>query len=174
MASIEEFKSIFNKGGARQNLFEVSWVSPGVGGGPEDLKKFYVKAANFPTSTITPIDVFYQGRTVKVAGTRPAYTDWTVTVINDEDFLIRAELEAWFEQMNIHDSPFRPEVGLTAYKVDSAFVQALGKDGTEGPRYEFVGLFPNAIGEVALDWSQDAIQEYTVTWSFDYFKPISG
>ena len=173
MPDIETFKGIFNKGGARQNLFRVSWISPAGGSEGGANHEFYVKATNFPTSTITPIDVFYQGRTVKVAGTRPAYTDWTVTVMNDEDFAIRKELEAWFEKMNPHDSAVRGELGFGAYKVDSAFVEAIPKDGGTGPKYEFVGLFPNSIGEISLDWGTDAIQEYTVTWSFDYFRPIT-
>ena len=40
--------------------------------------------------------------------------------------------------------------------------------------YKFYGLFPSEIGEVTLDWSNDAIQEYTVTWSFDYFEDLNS
>lgn len=169
---IDEFKGAFNLGGARSNLFKISWPYPN-GGGDDETLSFFVKAGNFPTSTITPIDVFYQGRTIKVAGTRPAYTDWTVTIMNDEDFKIRKKLENWFQDMNHPEQNVRKDLGLNNYKVDKAYVEHYKKTGEAGDKYEFYGIFPNTIGEIALDWGTDTIQEYTVTWSFDYFLPAS-
>ena len=58
------------------------------------------KITSLPASSITPINVQYQGRTIKVAKTRPEYADWTITVINDESMNIRKSLEAWMFNIN--------------------------------------------------------------------------
>jgi hypothetical protein len=47
-----------------------------------------IKSAQLPESTIGVVPVFYFGRELKYAGNR-TFPDWTVTVINDEDFSIR-------------------------------------------------------------------------------------
>lgn len=177
--NLTNFKSNFNDGGARSNLFEVSWTKPS-GGKPVpvdpkgDTKKFFCKASNFPTSTINAIDVFYQGRTIKVAGTRPAYTDWTVTIMNDEDFTIRKELEEWFTFMNHHELNVRGKIGLPEYKIDSATITSFSKDGSSKGMYKFYGMFPITIGEITADWETDTIQTYDVTFALDWFEPFDG
>jgi len=170
--NLTNFKSNFKDGGARSNLFEVQWVSDISDVG--EVKKFLCKASNFPTSTINAIDVFYQGRTIKVAGTRPAYTDWTVTIMNDEDFKIRKDLEAWFTFMNHHEDNVRDTIGLTQYKFDETTITSFSKDGSPKGMYKFYGMFPITIGEITVDWETDTIQTYDVTFAFDWFKPFES
>ena len=51
----------------------------------EDKSRFLVKAAQLPASNITPIQIPFRGRNLKIAGDR-TFDPWTVTVINDVDF----------------------------------------------------------------------------------------
>ena len=173
---IEEFKGKLLQSGARANLFKVTWDNgPGAEGDTDEYVEFMCKVTSLPQSTINPINVNYQGRTIKLAGTRPEYADWTVTIINDESMNIRRSLEQWmFEINSTVGNTMSGGPGMDHYK-RKARVHAIGKtQDDELGGYEFFGLFPTQIGEVSLDWGNDAIQEYTVTWSFDYFKDLNN
>ena len=179
MPNIEEFKAKFIGSGARANLFKLTWDdgpnSPTISQGGADIKEFLCKISSFPASSITPLPVQYQGRTIKLAGTRPEYADWTITVMNDEDMAIRRALESWmFEINSTRGNTMSGGPSMEFYK-RTAQITGIGKTGDQGlGGYKFYGLFPSEIGEVTLDWSNDAIQEYTVTWSFDYFEDLNN
>ena len=87
--NISDFKSKLIGGGARPNLFEVELTTlpDGVTGWDADSFQFLCKAAALPAQNIASIDVPFRGRIFKVAGDRTIDT-WTVTVINDEDFVL--------------------------------------------------------------------------------------
>ena len=95
--SIQDFKSTLVGGGARPNLFEVNLTTfPGGGYDAQEDFSILCKAAQLPASNIASIDVPFRGRTFKVAGDR-TFDTWTVTVINDIDFIIRTAMEAWMQ-----------------------------------------------------------------------------
>jgi len=99
---ITDFKSKLVGGGARPNLFEVELAFPeeiGIDNDVKDKARFLVKAAALPASNITPIDVNFRGRILKVAGDR-TFDTWTITVINDTDFSIRSAFEKWMNSIN--------------------------------------------------------------------------
>ena len=97
LRTITDFKSKMAGGGARPNLFEVELVFPDPIAIENDVKeksRFLVKAAQLPASNITPIEVNFRGRILKIAGDR-TFDTWTVTIINDVDFAIRSAMEKW-------------------------------------------------------------------------------
>ena len=98
--NISDFKSKLIGGGARPNLFEVELTTlpDGVTGWDADSFQFLCKAAALPAQNIASIDVPFRGRIFKVAGDRTIDT-WTVTVINDEDFVLRNAFENWTQQI---------------------------------------------------------------------------
>ena len=49
-------------------------------------------------------------------------------------------------------------------------VQQLGVDGSVKQTYTMYNMWPTELGEIAVDWSSDMIQEYTVTWCYDYWS----
>ena len=107
---ISAFKSKLIGGGARPNLFEVDVTFPtavnlgiqGDGTGQFDSEnfRFLCKTAALPGSNVTPIEVPFRGRTLKVAGDR-TIEPWSVTIINDEDFSHRRAFEAWIQNIPI-------------------------------------------------------------------------
>src|SRR6056300_527806 len=108
LRKITDFKSKLAGGGARSNLFEVELSFPSavsVDGLNDILNKarFLVKAANLPASNVAPIEVPFRGRVLKVAGDR-TFDTWTITVINDEDFLLRSQFEAWMSAISKLDN----------------------------------------------------------------------
>ena len=96
--NINEIKSQLALGGARPSLFQVRLSNPATTEA-DSVVPFMVKASQIPASTISPIEVFYFGRPIKLAGQR-IFDNWTVTVINDEDFKVRKALETWSYNIN--------------------------------------------------------------------------
>jgi len=162
-------------GGARPSLFNVFMSAPaglGIDNTSVDKFRFVCKTAELPESVISSIDVPYFGRKIKVAGER-AFADWSVSVINDEDFSVRAMFEAWSNALNRLVSNVRdPAISAEQYKVDLDIVQ-YGKDGSTLRSYQLIGAFPTQISGIALSWeSASAIEEFTVNFAYDYWIPL--
>jgi hypothetical protein len=175
LRKITDFKSKLVGGGARPNLFEVELAFPeeiSVDNDVKDKSRFLVKAAALPASNITPIDVNFRGRILKIAGDR-TFDTWTITVINDTDFAIRSAFEKWMNQINrLSDATGaqNPE----DYQED-AYVHQLDRDGSTLRTYKFFDLFPTNISQVDLNYETvDTIQEFTVELQVLYWESIKG
>ena len=93
--NVAEFRSQMTGDGARPNLFSVSLTFPSniANGGVAGQKvTFMAKAAQLPGSTIGTVPVYYFGREMKFSGNR-SFADWTLQIINDEDFAVRNAIE---------------------------------------------------------------------------------
>jgi len=130
------------------------------------------KAAALPEATVAEIEVGYFGRRIKVAGER-AFQDWQVTIINDENFLIRAMLEAWSNGINRLEANIRdPKFDVEGYKSDCN-VRQFSKTGVEIRSYTMVGAWPSQVAAIGLDWDQgNAIEYFACTWAYDYWLPL--
>ena len=175
--NVNAFRGQLTGDGARANLFEVALNFPEfASGGSDNAKKatektrFMCKTAQLPGSTLGSVTAQYFGRELKFAGNR-TFADWTVTIINDEDFLIRNAFESWMSGINSHVSNIRNPVANAPldYTKDGQVYQ-YGKNGNLIKTYNFVGLFPTEVSAIDVDWgSNDAIEEFTVTLSYQYW-----
>ena len=170
---ITKFRDKLNKGGARSNLFEVEIKDiPGGGDDVQDEVRFLVKAAEIPASNIGNIPVPFRGRVLPVAGDR-TFDPWTVTIINN-DFKIRDTMEKW--------SNFINDMVLANGSVDpasyqkSALVKQLSREAASGDKpdilrqYNFIGIYPNVISNIPLDYgATDQIEEFQVTFNYLYW-----
>lgn len=161
-------------GGTRPSLFNVFLNVPagiGIDNVSVDKFRFVCRTAELPDSTISSIDIPYFGRKIKVAGERQ-FTDWSVTVMNDEDFAVRSLFEAWSNALNRLVSNVRdPSLSAEQYKQDLEVIQ-YSKDGSELRSYMIIGAFPTQIGAIALDWdSANQVETFTVNFSYDYWIP---
>jgi hypothetical protein len=171
--TISDFKSRLVGGGARPNLFEVE-LSTFPGGIDWDATsfKFMCKAAQLPAQNIAAIEVPFRGRNFKVAGDR-TIDPWTVTIVNDEGFILRNAFEAWSELIAKLDN----NLGATdpsAYMVNAKVYQlgrgsvASSKDNSGSANavlkeYEFIDIFPTSVGAIDLSYdSSNTIEEFTV------------
>jgi len=190
--TLSAFKTALAGGGARPNLFEVSIPSfptaltTGSGSDTSDPWssyaenfKFMCKAAQLPASTVAPINVPFRGRVLKVAGDR-TFAEWTVTVINDEDFTLRTAFEKWGDIMtNLIDN-----TGVTnpSSYMTNGFVKQLGRGNsafstknTPGNvsvlrTYKFYDIWPSDISAIELSYdNSDQIEEFQVTFQVQYF-----
>ena len=167
--SIQNIKSNLTGGGARSALFKVTFDYPdGISATSGEKLQFLCKASQIPASTINKLEVDYMGRKVKLAGTRPEFADWTVTVINDEDFAIRNDLENWMNFMNGHVDNAQI-VNPLDYKTTGKVTQ-LSKDGSKLREYNFKGIFPIEIAQIDLSWDSEDLEEFEVTFSCDWWE----
>jgi len=172
--NVAEFRANMIGDGARPNLFQVSLTFPTIatnGVASSQKATFMAKTAQLPGSTINSFPLYYFGRELKFAGNR-TFTDWTLQIINDEDFLIRNSLESWMNSINSHTTNVRNSAAVNPsnYSVDAEVTQ-YGKAGQELKKYKFVGLFPVDVAPIDLDWgSNDSIEEYAATFAFQYWE----
>jgi len=188
LKTITQFKSRLAGGGARPNLFEVNindfkfaqdWDN--------ETFQFLCKATAMPASSITPVEIPFRGRILKVAGDR-TFDTWSVTVINDEDFKLRTAFEQWMNGI----SKLSDASGATTPNsyMGNASVNQLGRSTTRFGNsnsgsddasgggtaleplrtYYMDGIFPTEVSTIDLSYeSGDAIEEYTVTFQVQYW-----
>jgi len=171
--NVNEFAGALKFGGARSSLFEVQITNP-INGVGDAQTPFMARAAQIPASTLGIVPVPYFGRQIKVAGNR-TYPEWTVTIMNDEDFLIRNAMEQWSHAINSAQGNLRTAGGSAPqlYK-SNAQVTQFGKTGDVLRVYNFVGIFPSEVSQIDVGWENEGIQEFTVTFSFDYWEVNGG
>jgi hypothetical protein len=172
--SVQDIKSNLQYGGARPSLFQVSFTNPATTAADAKVP-FLCRAASLPASVLPVIEVPYFGRRTKVAGTSRQYENWTVTIYNDEDFLIRAALESWSSMINAYEGNIREFATASPLEYQStAQVIQYGQTGNVLKTYIFQNIMPVNIGPIELDWENDsAIEVFTCEFALDYWS-ISG
>lgn len=166
--NINDFRAALRYGGARSSKFEVTLTNP-VNGAGDQVFTALCRASGLPAWNLTPVEVFHFGRPIKLPANR-TFEDWTVTVINDEDFKIRNALEEWSNAINSLEGNVRNAPGSEASLIKStAEVSQFSQTGEVIRTYKFVGIFPTAIAGIDLDWSSENVEEFQVTFAYDYF-----
>ena len=170
--NVNELRSQLTFGGAKASLFQVQIQNPI--NGIADLKStFMIKAAVLPASSLSEVEVPYFGRRIKLAGDR-SFAPWTVTVINDEDFLVRNAMESWSSAINSHQGNLRQVAAASQYKTQAQITQ-FSKTGVPIRVYNFNGLFPVEISEIGMDWAADSTpEEFQVTFQYDWWDVSGG
>ena len=181
--NISEFREQFRGDGARPNLFYVTINDKSPFWGGSKGFQFFCRASQIPGMTQGVVPVNYMGRQVKFAGNK-TYADWTVTMLNDENYAHRAQFENWLNAINGAETNVRgggSEPHSLSY-VSNIVVNQLSKMGDQGQpgaqyvrSYTLASAFPTDISPITLDWGDnDTIEEYTVTFSFDFFTAKNG
>tara|TARA_B100001250_G_scaffold190417_1_gene163574 strand:- start:456 stop:1049 length:594 start_codon:yes stop_codon:yes gene_type:complete len=175
LRKISDFKSRLSGGGARPNLFEVELAFPDSVAISNDVlqkSRFLIKAAALPSSNIAPVDIPFRGRILKVAGDR-TFETWTITVINDVDFVIRSAFEKWMNSINKLDDAS----GITdpeQYQKD-AMVHQLDRDGGILRSYKFWDIYPTSVSTIDLSYeTTDTIEEFTVEMQVHWWEAFKG
>lgn len=160
--SIDAFKAAFQYG-VRPNLYKME-----IFGLPEKLR-YLCKATQLPGKTIGIVEVPYLNQKAKYAGDA-TFEDLTVTILLDNDFSVRNELETWMEQIRANASIDGAEPSI--YQQTGSVIQ-LDNKNTEIAQYDYIGIWPNSLAPLDLAFeTADTIAEYTVTFSYDYWTRI--
>jgi len=162
LRKISDFKSKLTGGGARPNLFEVELAFPSAVAIENDV----LQKSRFL------VEVPFRGRILKIAGDR-TFETWTITVLNDVDFVIRSAFEKW---MNIINS-MEDATGVQnpdEYQKD-AMVHQLDRDGGILRSYKFWDIFPTNISTIDLSYeTTDTLEEFTVEMQVQWWEAYKG
>lgn len=169
--NVSSFRSQLKGDGARPSLFRVRCVAPIWVAFPTEKFTFLANAAELPSSQIGEKIVPYMGQDIKFAGDR-TYPDYTITVMNDEDFAIRNALEKWNNGISQYSRTNAVRVDgatsdPTSY-VGTMYVDQLGKNGEVIKTYSLINAWPAMISGIALAWGQkDDIEQFQVSFRYD-------
>jgi hypothetical protein len=92
--NLSEYKAALKEGISRRNAYEV-WIA----GMPENIQLF-IKNAQFPSMSSNPMNVYFQGRELKLAG-MPRTQTWNVTIYGN---VVESKLDAlksfwaWYDE----------------------------------------------------------------------------
>ena len=176
---VEQFRNNMLYDGARANLFEVQMSFPAIvsnGFLAANQIRFMANAAQLPQSTIGVARQSYFGREVKFPGDR-IFPDWSINIINDENFGLRNAFEEWSNRINGHTTLQRDPAMLYSrgYSVNASVHQYGKLGGAPIKSYYFVGLFPVQVDPINVAWNQnDTIEEFGVTFSYQYWESNSA
>ena len=167
MANLSGFTQALQGGGARANQFSVSMSGSGAAGLTGNFH-FLCRSAQIPALTIGEIAVPYRGRQIFLAGDR-TYDAWTVTIMNDRNFSIRASLEAWMDDMgDIGGTTKANTLSATAY-YGNATVRQLDRNNTPIRTYKLEGVWPTTLDAIDLSYdANDAVEEFGCTFRFNW------
>ena len=181
--SVSAFRTAIGTG-SRPNLFKVQVTGPRTTG-YEALKdfEFLCRSGSLPSSTLGTIEIpMNGGRRLKMGGDR-TFTEWTSTVLNDENFKIRSLMESW--QNNIVKTNYeRTDLGNRAANIGATtatpaglygtvMIYQLKEDGSSSVAggYRLVNCWPSDISQIDLSYdTTDAVEDFTVTWTYDYYE----
>lgn len=193
--TIDKFKTKLVGGGARSNLFEVSFGDT-PGGTNESLFSnlgvssfteadlMLIKAAGLPASTIAEIPVPFRGRTLKVAGDR-TFDVWTITVINDTDFKWRSFFERWMNYI-VKVSDGSGSINPSDYQINMNVTQLSRAPGVAPNQrntnaidvlrtYIIHGVFPTSVSQIDLSYNnENEIEEFTVDLQVQWWEAKVG
>lgn len=167
-----EFRSNLKYGGARPNLFKVDLTLPDSVEAERSFS-FMCEAASEPAYTVGFADTYYFGRRISTFGDRE-FSDFSCTLINDEDYAIRNALKAWQDRGARGDwgtSHIEQANGLQLYT--DITVTAFGKEGEPINAVKLINAFPIMVGPLEFSWSaNNTIQRYSVDFRFDYYTDV--
>lgn len=178
--SPDTFRANFPGSGARSNLFQVSLAFPTFAtdaGNASSKVQFLAKAASLPGSKLGVIqNINFGGRQIKYPGDR-TFQDWKLTILNDEDFKIRAAFDSWMNAINSHVGNTRsPQAfNITDYQVDAYIKQYSKIGGSPIRQYRFVGVWPSDLEDIAVSFDdQDKVEEFGVTLTYQWWEVWGG
>lgn len=184
MARIENFNLINFmkrfKDGARPNMFAVDVALPTalnglIQDGPqaEQNFRFTCKASSIPESTIDEIAVPFMGAEYKIPGDRK-YAGWSVSVLNDSDFLIRDMFEQWHDSMVGFVNHDRVDVLQTSLDaMGTGTINQLNRNRDIIKTYKVIGIWPTKLGSISIDWENgNRIEEFDVDFAVQWVEPL--
>ncbi len=169
MAIISDLKKALGEG-LRTSKYEVS--VPSISGAGVPPETFLCKAASFPAKTVGQTEIWKLGRKAMIPGEVEYENTWELTFFDKHDSSVREYFIKWMSSVNDYNSNMSggAEFVTSTLKVKN-MVPANDSDMEAGAEYRFFNAYPQAIG--AIDFASDsinAIGEFSVTFSFDYWS----
>lgn len=166
MASISDFLSALQGGGARPNRFEAIVEFPAYAANQETIRQtaFLCQSTQLPGSNIGAMEVGFRGRQLKLAGDR-VFDDIDLVFYNDTDFALRDAFEAWHNAINQYNSNMG--VATPTEYLSTVSLYQLDNQDNRIKEYVLKLAWPSVIAPIELDQtSNDAIETFAVTFAY--------
>jgi len=165
--SIETFRKTFS--GVKANRFLIVGSFPSkidTNIKEDESTEFYVKASQFPGSSIGVVSLNYRGRPLKFSAEK-AHSDWVMQIYssNKSSYDLRKAFQSWMDAMN-SSSHLTMDYELTSnwaiyYNQDL-------KSNTWVQNALMINCFPVDISPIELtNDTPDVFAEFTVTMTYD-------
>ena len=199
--SPSEFQSSLNKylDFHRTYLFRVMFFDGAVNLAASILTTELISSTDTPVSTTTAINLGWQGSKIKLPG-KTDYTDWKVTIRDDATNVAYTFFQDWRTKVynlktgassKIANTGVMALTGLASGYKKSAivmlltnkvlrsqgFLSSLGNVVGQAATiraYILNGIWPKEVGAITLDYSNENIVTFPVTFSMDFFEPYSA
>ena len=170
--TLSKFKAALAYGGARPALFDAVVSIPTASGTSPSEFKSTCSVSAIPPLTVTPIERQYFGRTVKIPGDM-VFGDLSTTIINTENYSVRAKLETWINKINNTAGNVGFSNNTSAF--GSVTLTQYDKTGKSLLTWTFVDAWPQNIAEIALSYDTASdIETFDVTWAYNYYTQAKG
>ena len=182
--SVTKFRAELGTG-SRPNLFKVQ-VTPPASFAAADFASFeyLCRSGSLPSATLGTIEIpMNGGRRLKMGGDR-TFSEWTSTVLNDENFKLRSVMESWQNDIVKTNFEITNTIGNRGANIaatnttpaglyGTVMIYQLKEDGSSVPNgsYRLKNCWPSDISAIDLSYdTTDAVEDFTVTWTYDYFE----
>lgn len=184
MANYQDLLKKYLNDGARNTRFDVKLVIPAqinnTFTNTEGLS-IMCKATNFPNRTIQTQNIIFRGRNIPVPISTKYSNTWTCTFYNDENHYLRTLFELWMDAVDSKSdyTSFTNELkGLLGNDIIKDEIKIEQYSNTTNNFSEtnpvavwtLYGVFPVDISAMELGSEADALEEFTVTFSYTYYE----
>jgi hypothetical protein len=166
--NINDFKAQYQDLARAYTFMIMVSMPPGVSSLGTDRIKYLISASSMPASTMTPLEINWQGQIFPV-GSVQTFTDWSVTFRLDAAAQLRKDFTKWLKMVhdpvtNIHGDP-------NTYMVDQE-AWHLSPQGKVISKMKLVNAFPVSVGELGFDYSSTEIVTFDVGFRYLYHVDI--
>lgn len=160
--------------GSRGNKYLVKLTTPAGISVNQDQIIALCKGTSIPSREMGIAEIYIQGRKIPIPGDAQYSGTWDLTFYSDQKHQLRKQFENWIEKMDSYVLHKRDFSG-TNYWADNVTVSQLDAQNQtiENASWAFYHVYPSAISATDFSADQnDSVTEFTVTFTFGYYKRL--
>lgn len=133
----------------------------------------FARSTTLPAYTISVVEVPFQTQKWRIAGTAQFDGKWSVNFLCDEGHALRHKLISWMSKA--YDPSIMRNGAPSEYKADNIRVIQLDRGSQAVVQYQFVGMFPTNVANIAVAHAQsDEPESFDCEFTYDYWTMAGG
>lgn len=138
----------------------------------DEVVTCFARSTTLPNYKIAKVDVAFQTQKLQFASTAEFDHTWTVNFLADSGHALRNKLIGWMSRA--YDPSILRNGAPNEYKVDNVQVHQLDRTSNTVVAYQFVGLFPEEVGNIEVAHTNVDPETFDVNFSYDYWTMGGG
>lgn len=132
----------------------------------------FARSSTLPAYKIAKVEVAFQTQKLQFASTAEFEHSWEVEFLVDSGHAIRNKLIGWMSRA--YDPSILRNGAPIEYKVDNVQIHQLDRTSNTVVAYQFVGLFPEEVGQITVSHEEVNPEVFPTTFSYDYWTMGGG